>query len=105
MPHLRLTKKRQLTVATPKRVNTGIDTYSSQMFHPAMRSATACSIRRKIARTSTLFHAQTQGIVRIDRILKRFLAIQMGNLINLADPVVDHRLGAVVPGIIERGSH
>lgn len=105
MPHLRLTKKRQLTVATPKQVNTGIDIYSSQMFHPASRSATACSIRRKIARTRALFHPQTQWIIRINRILKRFLAIQMGNLVDLADPVVDHRLGAVVPGIVERGGH
>lgn len=46
---------------------------------------------------------QSEGIARIDLVLEWALAVHAGELVDLADPVVDHRLGRVMPGVVEAG--
>ena len=47
------------------------------------------------------FSGQSQGIFRIDVIPKRQAPVIVRDLVYLADPVIDHSFGAVMPSVVE----
>jgi hypothetical protein len=44
---------------------------------------------------------QSQGVVRIQPCHERQTPVLVGDLVDLAYPVVDHRLRGIVPGVVE----
>src|SRR5438128_2001353 len=71
-------------------------------FSPESTSQAASS-RLPIIFILFLRGAQAERVARVDALRKRLVALDVGELVDLADPVVDHGLGAVVPGVVERG--
>lgn len=49
--------------------------------------------------------AQAQRIRRIDMIHERLTAILIGHLINQTQPVIEHRLSGIAPGVVQMFQH